>query len=203
MGSGRVGEFRVALIEASETIPLHGVVDIWSVRGPVAPAAGRLWVPDDAAIDDHFHGRNLICTAGYTALCAALTWSGVQDQAPLLSLSASNTYTFLTPLWGAVGNGTPVTPAKTDTQLVAELGRVTISGGASLPASSTIPAATVWQFFYSQPATSWTVTEAGVFANGTSAANTGTMVNHLAISPTVSIPTTNTGILQVSLQLGP
>lgn len=191
------------MIEGAETVVLRGVVDIWSVRGTARPTPGRLWTPESAAVDEHFHGTNLITTAGYTALCQALVWSGLQDQASLLGLSAANTYTFLTPLWGAVGSGTSVTPAKADTQLAVELGRNTIGSGASLPASSALAAATVWQFFFPQPATSWTVTEAGVFANATSAVNTGTLLNHLLITPNVVIPTTNTGVFQMSLQLGP
>lgn len=190
-------------IDLDEPVRLHGVVDLWSVRGPVRAPREGLWTPDGQPVDDAFHGRNLITTNGYTALGQALVWSGIQDQAALLGLNPANTYTFLTPLYGAVGDGTPVIPAKADTQLVAELSRSTVSAGASLPASSGVAAATVWQFFYPSPATAWTVTEAGAFANATTAANSGTLLNHLAISPTVSVPVTNTAVLQISLQLGP
>lgn len=172
---------------AIETVELHGYIDVWVIT-------------PDGDIRDHQHGHNVICTTGYTALTQALVWSGIQDQAANIGVTSP---TYLTPLWGAVGNGSPVTPVKTDTRLVAELGRVTVGTGGSSPASTLLPAATVWQFFFPQPSVAWTVTEAGVFANASSVTNSGAMIDHLALSPSVSVPTTDTLILQVSLQLGP
>ena len=153
----------------------------------------------DGEVVDRREGTNVVCTTGYSAFAAALVWSGLQDQAANLGLTTS---TFLTPLYGAVGSGA-ATPVKSDTQLVSELGRVTVSGGGATPASASVGALTSWLFYFPNPASNWTVTEAGLFANATSTANSGSMLNHWAFSPSVSVPTTNTLILEVSFQFGP
>lgn len=173
------------------------------VRGADAlPLKGRLALTvlgPDGRVRERREGDNVVCTTGYTALAAALAWSGVQDQAANLGLTSA---TYLTPLWGAVGSGNG-SPAKSDTQLFAELGREVVSGGGSTPASGTVAAQTTWLFYFPNPSVTWTVTEAGVFAGATSAANSGSMLDHWAFSPTVTVPTTNTLILEVSLAFGP
>jgi hypothetical protein len=153
----------------------------------------------DGTVRDRREGANVMCTNGFTALAAALVWSGLQDQAANLGVT---TVTYLTPLWGAVGSGGG-SPAKADTALFAELGRQTVGAGASTPATGSAAAETTWLFYFPQPASPWAVTEAGVFAGGTSAAGSGTLVDHWAFSPTLSVPTTDTLILEVSLALGP
>lgn len=153
----------------------------------------------DGAVRDRREGDNVVCTTGYTAIAAALAWSGVQDQAANLGITAP---TYLTPMWGAVGSGAGV-PAKSDTQLFSELGREIVSGAGSTPASGTVAAQTTWLFYFPNPATTWTVTEAGVFVNATGTVNTGSMLDHWAFSPTITVPTTNTLILEVSLVFGP
>lgn len=170
----------------TERVPLHGRLTL-TVVGP------------DGEIVDEREGDNVICTTGYTAIAAALVWSGLQDQAANLGLTTS---TFLTPLYGAVGSGVG-SPTAADTQLFSELGRETVGGGASTPASASVGALCTWTFFFPNPSVTWTVTEAGVFTNATSAANNGSMVDHWVFSPSVSVPTINTLILQVSLQFGP
>lgn len=187
MGGDRVGLIRHQHRKLTEAIELHGYIDVWVVK-------------PDGSVRDHRHGHNLICTAGYTAITQSLTWSGIQDQAANIGVTSP---TYLTPLWGAVGDGVSVVPVKTDTQLSAELGRVTVGSGGSTPASASLAAATIWQFFFPQPATNWTLTEAGVFANATSVTNSGTLLDHLAFGSPVSVPTSDTLILQVSFQLGP
>lgn len=172
------------------------------VLGDAIPLRGRLSlsvIRPDGTLRDRREGRNVVCTAGYTALAAALVWAGIEDQANNLGVTSA---TYLTPLWGAVGSGSG-TPAKSDTALWSELGRQTVGAGASSPATSSIAAEATWLFYFPQPATTWTVTEAGAFANGTSTAGTGTMLDHWAFSPTVAVPTTDTVILEVSLGLGP
>lgn len=144
-------------------------------------------------------GDNVMCTVGYGALAAALVWSGVQDQASNLALTSP---TYLTPLYGAVGSSTG-TPLKSDTALGAELGRQSVGAGASNPASSTIAAYATWLFYFPSPPVTWTVAEAGLFAGATSVANSGTMIDHWSFSPTLSVPTNDTLLLQVSLLLGP
>ena len=154
--------------------------------------------PDGKTVDER-EGDNIVCTTGYTAIAAALSWSGIQDQAANLGITAP---TYLTPLWGAVGSGATA-PTKADTQLTTELGRQTVSGNGAVPASSTVAAQATWLFYFPNPPSNWTVAEAGVFANATSAANSGAMMDHWVFSPTVSVPTTNTLILEVSFLFGP
>lgn len=160
----------------------------------------RIKVLDEQGqIVDQRDGYNVICTTGFTVLTAALVWAGLQDQATNLGVT---TATYLTPLYGAVGNGAGV-PAKADTALFAELSRATVGAGSSSPASSTIAAFATWDFYFPNPSVNWTLTEAGMFANATSVSGSGSMIDHWAFSPTISVLTTNTFILQVSLEFGP
>lgn len=154
-------------------------------------------VRPDGSVRDRREGDNITCTAGLTAIAAALVWSGLQDQAANLGVT---TATYLTPLWGAVGSGAG-TVAASDTALFSELGRQTVGAGASTPATPTINAQCTWLFYFPSPATTWTVTEAGLFAGATSAAGSGTMLDHWAFSPSVSVPTSDTLILQASFSI--
>jgi hypothetical protein len=154
---------------------------------------------DDGSTVDEREGDNVICVTGYTAIAAALVWSGIQDQAANLGVTSP---TFLTPLYGAVGTGAG-TPVLTDTQLYAEAARTTVGAGASTPASVTVSALATWLFFFQNPASPLTITEAGVFTGATSAVNSGSMLDHWAFSPSISVPTTNAFVLQVSLLMGP
>lgn len=174
------------VLTAPEGIPLNGRLTVSVIR-------------PDGTIRDRREGRNVVCTTGYTALAAALVWSGIQDQADNLGVTSA---TYLTPLWGAVGSGSG-TPAKSDTALFTELGRQTVGAGASSPATSSIAAEATFLFYFPQQLVTWTVTEAGAFAGGTSAAGSGTLLDHWAFSPSVTVPTTDTLLLQVSLLAGP
>lgn len=173
-------------IEWVENVTVKGRLSI-SVYGP------------DGELHDYREGDNVICTTGWTALTAALVWAGIQDQATNLGVLSG---TYLTPLYGAVGNGVG-TPVKADTQLFNELSRQTVGGGAATPATATIAAQATWTFFFPQPASPWSLTEAGVFANASSTVNTGSMIDHWQFSPSVSVPTLDTAVLQVSLGFGP
>jgi hypothetical protein len=208
-----------AAAHASESLALRGRLAATVVRGSDRLAAADLaeyleltmrqgltgadalaritGEPDTAG--EHREGGNVMCTTGYSALAAALVWSGLQDQASSLGLASA---TFLTPLYGAVGSGTG-TPAKSDTALFAELGRQTVGAGASNPASSSIAAYCTWLFYFTSPATAWTVAEAGLFASASSTTNSGTMIDHWSFSPTLSVPTNDSLLLQISLLLGP
>lgn len=165
------------------------------IRGRLSLAVLR----PDGTVRDYREGDNLICTNGFTVLAAALVWSGIQDQASALGVT---TPTYLTPLYGAVGSS-GVAPAKSDTQLGAELGRQVAGAGAASPATPSIAAQATFLFYFPQPGSTWTVTEAGIFANATPAANSGTMVDHWAFSPSITVPTTDTLLCQVSLGIGP
>ncbi len=163
-----------------------------------AEALARITGRDDAC-GGHREGDNVMCTVGYGALAAALVWSGLQDQAANLGVTSP---TYLTPLYGAVGSGTG-TPSTSDTALFAELGRQTVGAGGTNPASSSIAAYATWLFYFTSPATTWTVAEAGLFAGASSTANSGTMIDHWSFSPTLTVPTTDSLLLEISLLLGP
>ena len=161
---------------------------------------GRLSVTTfkpDGSIRDHREGDNVVCVGGLTAIAASLVWSGIEDVAASQGVT---TPTFLTPLWGAVGTGTG-TVANTDTQLFTEFSRVQVGAGASVPATSSISAQTTWQFYFSQPATTAVITEAGVFANAVSTVNEGTLMDHWLFSPSITFPATDTLLLQVSFSI--
>lgn len=173
-------------LTASEGIPLRGRLSATVIRA-------------DGTVRDRREGWNVVCTAGYTAIAAALTWSGIQDQAANIGVTSP---TYLAPLWGALGSGAGV-PAKSDTALFSELGRQTVGAGASSPATVSVSAEATWLFYFPQPATTWAITEAGAFAGGTSTAGSGTLLDHWAFSPTITCPTTDTVLLQVSVLCGP
>lgn len=165
---------------------------------------GRLSItvldPDNNIVD-YREGDNIMCTNGVTAIANALVWSGIQDQAANLGVTSP---TYLTPLWGAIGSSTTA-PTAADTLLGAELARVTVGAGSSLPATATIPAETIWTFYFPTPTTSYTVGEAGVFANGSSnpatVATAGILLDHWVFSPTVTVTNPNTLILQAAFNL--
>lgn len=142
-----------------------------------------------------------MCTAGLTVLASALVWSGIQDVAASQGVTQP---TYLTPLWGAVGSGAG-TVAASDTLLFSELGRQPVGAGASSPATSTLGSEVTWLFYFPSPVSTWTVTEAGVFANGssddTSVITAGVLLDHWAFSPTVSVPTSDTLILQATFSI--
>lgn len=158
-------------------------------------------VKPDGSIRDRREGDNVMCTAGLTALASALVWSGIQDRADTLGVTQP---TYLTPLWGAVGNGSGAVAAS-DTLLFNELSRQQVGAGASSPATPTIPGEITWLFYFPSPVVPWTVTEAGVFANGSSNPATvdtaGTLIDHWAFSPSVSVPVTDTLILQATFSI--
>lgn len=158
-------------------------------------------IKPDGTVRDHREGDNIMCTAGLSVLASALVWSGIQDHAANQGVTQP---TYLTPLWGAVGSGSG-TVAASDTLLFAELGRVIVGAGAASPATSTIPALLTWLFYFPSPATTWVVTEAGVFANGSSSdlnvQTAGTLLDHWAFSPSVTVPTTDTLILQATFTI--
>lgn len=155
----------------------------------------------DGTVRERVEGSNTMCTAGLSVIMASLVWSGIQDQAAAVGVTSP---TYLTPLWGAVGNGAGVTAAS-DTALWSELGRQTVGAGASSPATPSLSAQATWLFYFPQPTVTWTITEAGVFANGSSnpasPASAGVLLDHWAVSPNVIVPTTDTVLLQASFSL--
>jgi len=151
----------------------------------------------DGNVMDHREGDNIMCTNGLTAIVGALVWSGIQDVAADIGVTSP---TYLTPLWGAIGTGNG-TVAASDTALFNEFARIQVGAGASVPATPSIDGQATWQFYFPQPSSNQTITEAGVFANANSTSGDGTLMDHWAFSPTVSFVTTNTLLLQVSFSL--
>lgn len=173
--------------EAREEVKsIRGFLDLWVV-GP------------DGEVKDHRDGENVVCTTGFSQMAQALMWSGIQDQAASLGVTSP---TYMTPLYGAVGSGTTAA-TKADTQLTAELGRVTVGAGGSTPASPTVAALVTWLFYFPNPAVMWSVNEAGIFCQASSAANSGAMLNHWVFPAAIPVPTADTLVLQVALALGP
>lgn len=176
---------------------IHVVVGNLSLHGRLSLTV----IKPDGTVRERREGDNVMCTGGLSVLAGAIVWSGIQDQAANQGVTEP---TYLTPLWGAVGSGTG-TPAASDTLLFSELGREIVGAGASSPATASISAAITWLFYFPSPPVTWTVTEAGVFANGTSdgssTATSGTMIDHWAFSPSVTVPTTDTLILQATFSV--
>lgn len=161
---------------------------------------GRLSVRSvrpDGTVRDERHGDNVMCTTGLTVIAASLVWSGIQDQAANQGLT---TATYLTPLYGAVGNGTGVVDPS-DTILFNELGRQIVGAGAAGPATASIDAEITWLFYFPQPTIAINVTEAGVFANAGVSSGQGALMDHWLFSPALAVPTTDTLILQASFSL--
>jgi hypothetical protein len=173
---------------AASRLSIHGHLSL-TVYGP------------DGRVRDHREGDNVMCTNGLSALAAALVWAGIQDQAANLGVTSG---TYLTPLYGAVGSGTGTVSAS-DTALFSELGRQTVGAGASSPATATINSQATWLFYFPSPSSTWTVTEAGVFCNGSSnagsVATAGTLLDHWAFSPSLTVPTTDTLVLQAAFSV--
>lgn len=104
------------------------------------------------------------------------------------------------PIYMAVGNGT-TTPAATDTTLAAELAREPITTAASpTPSSSQIPSFS-WYTIFPTSGSTWSISEAGVFLNATSTANSGALLDHSLISPAENKSATQIAELQVTFTL--
>lgn len=143
-------------------------------------------------------GHNTMCAAGLTALAQTIMWSGAEDVAANEGITGP---LFLAPLWGAVGSGTQ-TPAATLTALAAELDRGTVSSAGFGAASGTGSASTSFVFYFPGPATAWTVTEAGLFASGSSAPGSGSMVDYWQFSPSLSVQSPDSLVLQATFTIG-
>lgn len=188
-------------VDAPGVLRLHARLSVTAVDGAWFAAnrhdLAAMLAPPPEVVHGYCEGDNITCTAGLSAFASALVWSGIQDQAANLGVTSA---TYLTPLYGAVGSGSG-TPAIGDTALFSELGRQTVGAGAASPATSSINALATWLFYFPSPASSWTVTEAGLFANATSAAGSGTMLDHYALATPVTVTSPDTGILMVALSV--
>lgn len=135
--------------------------------------------------------RNLITTAGLTALASALNWSAISDQAASLGL---NTPYSLAPAYGAVGTGTKAVTAN-DTALTNEVQRGTISQAAAANGQSTL------SFFFGSTQAVGTISEAGLFAAASITPGSGILIDHVLITPALAKTNTQTMTMQVSFTL--
>src|ERR1700747_2130540 len=116
-------------------------------------------------------------------------------------------YQDLTPIYGAIGTGN-TTPTDSDTQLTAEVtpsenGRAVVYAGATgAAAGGGIDATVTWSFFYPIPSSNIVIAECGIFVNATSTTNSGTLLDHALISPTVTQTTSQTCTLALTISLG-
>lgn len=191
----------MGLTQARGNVGIHGRLSVTVVdngwfeahRGDHA----AVMRPPGGVVHDRREGDNITCTNGLTTIASALVWSGIQDQAANLGVTSAS---YLTPLYGAIGSGSG-TVAAADTALFSEINRQAVGAGASTPATPLISAQATWLFYFPSPTSTWTVTEAGLFANATSGSGTGTMLDHWAFTPTVSVPPGDTLILQASFAI--
>lgn len=151
----------------------------------------------DGNVVDHREGDNVMCVNGLTAIAAGIVWSGIEDVAADIGVTNP---TYLTPLYGAIGTGSG-TVSSTDTALFSEYSRIQVGAGASVPATPSINAQITWQFYFPQPSSNQTITEAGVFANASSTSGYGTLMDHWSFSSSINFNTTNTLLLQVSFAI--
>jgi hypothetical protein len=187
---------------ASGSVGLHARLTVSAVDSRWLAGARRagpaaVMSPPPGVVHDTCTGDNVTCVNGLTAFAGALVWSGIQDQAVNLGVTSPS---YLTPLYGAVGSGGG-TPASTDTALFSELARVTVGAGAASPATVSIDAVAAWLFYFAPPASSWTVTEAGMFGGATAAPGSGTLLDHYALASAVTITSPDTCLLQVAMSV--
>lgn len=188
-------------VDVPGDLGLHGRITVTAVDSRWLAAhrsdTAALLSPPAEAVSARCEGDNITCTAGLSAIASALVWSGIEDQASNLGVTTPN---FLAPLYGAVGSGTG-TVAASDTALFTELSRTTVGAGASTPATTGISAICAWLFFFPPPVSQWNVTEAGVFAQATSAAGSGVLLDHYLLSTPVTAISPDTVIMQLALSV--
>jgi len=164
---------------------------------------GRLIIEtfDGDVLTKKTEADNVICLAGLTGVAAALSYLGVED----IAGDIDSTPAIIYPVYGAIGTGdvTSDPPAMTDTQLVSELSRATISAQASAPAIGTNPGQVIWQFQFpiNNSGADYTITEAGIFVLANGGTNSGDMFDHAAFNPVVTWPANQSMILSLQLSL--
>lgn len=140
--------------------------------------------------------QNVLCVNGLGILVSAINWSAIEDQNANMGSPFSTTY--LAPIYGAVGTGNTAV-VDTDTKLTTESTntvRAIAIAGATSAASHSNPATVAWSFIFGLPVSGSTVVaEAGVFVQATATADSGSILDHALISPTVT--QTSTQILTV------
>lgn len=146
---------------------------------------------EDGELVDRRECHNLITSGGLSAFASALNWSGIEDVAASLGL---NSPYFLAPIYGAVGTGTNGV-SSSDTALTSELARSSISQATGVSGQVT------WVFFFGSSQAVGTIAEAGAFGGASSTAGSGTLLDHVLISPTLAKTSSQTMTMQVSFTL--
>jgi hypothetical protein len=153
----------------------------------------------DGTLVDLQRSKNLVLTAGLSAMAAALMWSAMIDQNANQGLPF-NPIT-LAPIYGAVGSAS-VAATSTDTQLGAELAR-SICGAASYNGAT-------FSLLFNMGITvgTWTIWEGGVFASATPESppdpdSSGILLNHSILVSAVTKAPTQTAVFQASFGLWP
>ena len=118
--------------------------------------------------------HNVVCDRGKNVIAARL--------------NAETTYTGIIN-YLAVGTGA-ATPASTDTQLVTELARTTVSSNSRVNNVSTIA------FFFNSASANGTLTEAAAYIDGTASPNSGQIFDHVSLP---SIVKTSAETLTITL----
>jgi len=146
---------------------------------------------------------NAVCIAGLSDVAAAIAYLGVQDIASNIDAEVA----VLTPVYGAIGTGdvTTTPPATTDTQLVNEIDRQTVSASASAPALGSNPGQVIWQFQFpiNNSGADISLTEAGIFVLASEETNSGDMFDHAAFNPVVTWFSGQSLVLSLQLSLYP
>jgi hypothetical protein len=165
-----------------------GIPDMGGIINEQGALHGRLTLrtfeqDNPGIVVEESSSENLFCVNGLSQMILAMNWSAVQDQNDNMGDPFEEADMF--PIYGAVGTGT-TTPTASDTILAAEVARtVVVSAGTNAAFGSQNPSVT-WLFLFPVPAATTIVSEAGVFLNASSLANSGSLFDHALISPTVT-----------------
>ena len=146
---------------------------------------------EDGEMVDRRECHNMITLAGLGAFASAINWSGIEDQSANLGMS---TPYFLAPVYGAVGTGTG-TLSGSDTKLFNELARGVVTQATGVTGQLS------WAFFFGPTQAIGTITEAGAFGGAGTATDSGTMLDHVIISPAVTKTNAQTMTMQVTFTL--
>lgn len=150
---------------------------------------------------------NVLCSSGLTALLQGILWSSIEDVNASIGSPFSTTY--IAPVYGAIGTGSNVQTAVTDTILVTETTRVPVSNAGYTAANQLGTGAIQWLFLFPTPAATLSITEVGVFVQASAAPSEpvassnpyGSLLDHAAVNPAVTQTTTQLLTLSVTINI--
>ena len=153
----------------------------------------------DGSLAEERTVANTSCAEGLTIFATAVAWSAIEDQNANMGSPFSSPY-YLAPVYGAVGTSATAVTVN-DSQLTAEsaiLTRQVCSSYGTTAASGSTGSMATFSFFFPIPGSSVVVAEAGMFLQATSTINSGFILDHALISPTVTVGTNQTATLNVT-----